>query len=162
MESIHNPEPGSRAARGQLPRLLPPPRTATEFRNTPGRAYGISLLPEVKGDWLKMNQYNPIPRSIARKLSGRSFRSFNEFRAAFWWEVSQDPVLSEQFKPGNRTLMQRGLAPKTPTSGQYGRHDFWILHHEFELREGGGTYEMENIFVVTPRFHQDIHHGSSN
>ena len=30
------------------------------------------------------------------------------------------------------------------------------LHHVTPIHEGGGVYDLNNIYVVTPRYHQEI------
>ena len=66
--------------------LLGAPKTAAEIRNSAGRASGGLNLPQVTDSWLKGSHgnYGNIPKQVAEKLNGRQFKSFDEFREAFW------------------------------------------------------------------------------
>ena len=32
----------------------------------------------------------------------------------------------------------------------------YVLHHNTPIQRGGGVYDMNNIAVMTPRFHLDV------
>jgi hypothetical protein len=53
-----------------------------------------------------------IPKHLAAKLVGRPFKSFDQFREAFWMAVGHDLILAPQFSKSNQTLMKQGNAPK--------------------------------------------------
>jgi hypothetical protein len=149
--------PGTASTRQQR-RLLRAPRTAAEWRETPGLASGGGDLPEVTGRWLRGTEGNArkIPAQIASRLRGRSFNSWKEFRAAFWKEVAADPDFSSQFSTANQKLMTGGKAPFV-TPGQVtglGRNQqVYNLHHIKAIEEGGAVYDLDNIAVVTPAYH---------
>jgi len=99
-----------------------------------------------------------IPVQIAEQLIGREFKTFNNFREAFWKAVAADPALSAQFNENNLTRMKdRGYAPKTTSAQQHKSQISFILHHVQPIAADGGVYDMDNIRIVTPAAHQKIH-----
>ena len=99
-----------------------------------------------------------IPVQIAEQLIGREFKTFNNFREAFWKAVAADPALSAQFNENNLTRMRdRGYAPKTTSAQQHKSQISFILHHVQPIAADGGVYDMDNIRIVTPAAHQKIH-----
>lgn len=137
-------------------RLLPAARSAKDLRNSPGTATGGETLPEVEGDWLRGTHGNAgrIPKQVADRLRGQSFKSFDEFRAKFWETVADTPELASQFR--NVNTMREGYAPFAPQSQQLGGQMRYILHHRVPIQHGGGVYDLENLMVVTPRYHKEV------
>ena len=86
-----------------------------------------------------------MPGQIARKLSCRSFDSFDSFREAFWKEVANDPGLSAQFSKTNFELMRQGKAPFALRDqhlvGEKGAQGQYILHHRTPIHVGGGALQ---------------------
>lgn len=101
-----------------------------------------------------------IPGQIADKLNGRIFNTFDDFRAAFWTEVSLDPRLAAQFSKSNVSRMEKGFAPIAHPSQHLGKQRSYILHHKQPIQHGGPVYNMSNIVVVTPRLHTKILDGA--
>ncbi len=101
----------------------------------------------------------PVPSQIADQLRGREFTDFDSFRQAFWELVAKDPGLSQQFNDRNLKGMLNGLAPVTPRAGHAGKRIAFELHHIELIKDGGAVYDTDNINVVTPRRHIDIHRG---
>lgn len=130
---------------------------SSKLRYSPGVALGGSELADVTGKWLKGSQGNlgRIPGQVARALQGRQFKNFDEFRSAFWEEVSKNPNLAGQFDPSGRTNMAGGKAPFAVKSQQVGGQKRYVLHHVTPIQRGGGVYDLDNIVVVTPRYHLD-------
>ncbi|MBN1439776.1 MAG: DUF4157 domain-containing protein, partial [Anaerolineales bacterium] len=131
------------------------PAPAATPRNIAGTVSGGARLPPVRAgeDWLRAStrgRIGLIPEQIATQLRGQTFNNFDEFRAAFWQAVENDPVLSSGFNQANRTLMQSGLAPFGP-GGQY------QLHHITPLENGGPLYDLDNLMVVSDEFHISVH-----
>jgi hypothetical protein len=125
--------------------------TATP-RNIQGVVAGGERLPRVPPGEMWMEgtggRVGLVPRQIAERLRGRTFNSFDDFRSAFWREVVADDELSTQFNQSNRTLMSNGQPPFGPgNQGQY------QLHHITPLEHGGSLYDLENIAVVSSRYH---------
>ncbi|CAG7640649.1 RHS repeat-associated core domain-containing protein [Actinacidiphila bryophytorum] len=131
---------------------------ATVLRNSPGAVTGGSRLADVSGQWLKGSAGNAgrIPGQIARALQGREFKSFDDFREAFWEEVSKDPTLAPQFSPSNQTLMSQGKAPFVTDEQAVGGNKRYVLHHVTPIQHGGGVYDLDNLVVVTPQYHARI------
>ncbi|MFE9334929.1 putative T7SS-secreted protein [Streptomyces sp. NPDC006925] len=136
-------------------------KSAKDLRNTPGPATGGSSLPDVSGQWLRGSDGNAgrIPGQVARELQGREFTKFDDFRRAFWEEVSRHPELAEQFDKSGQTAMAGGKSPFTPAS-QHDGQGRYILHHMHPIQHGGGVYDLDNIAVVTPRYHKEILSGN--
>ncbi|WP_432150720.1 RHS repeat-associated core domain-containing protein [Streptomyces sp. bgisy029] len=139
-------------------RELGSPKPATKLRNSHGSSNGGVKLPDVTGKWLKGSHGNAgkFPGQVARKLQGQQFKDFGEFREAFWRSVSSEPSLASQFSPSNRTNMQNGRAPKVSKNQAVGKNNAYVLHHVKPIQHGGGVYDMDNIVIVTPRYHQDV------
>ncbi|SIO87637.1 polymorphic toxin-type HINT domain-containing protein [Nocardiopsis sp. JB363] len=132
--------------------------TATERRNSPGTATGGQNLPQVTGTWLRGTEGNAgrTPRQIADQLEGRSFDTFDQFRGAYWNAVADTPELAGQFAPHQVTRMRNGNAPFAVQNQQVGGQRSYVLHHITPIGRGGGVYDLDNIMVVTPRYHRDI------
>lgn len=127
------------------------------WRSSAGTARGSGK--NISGNWLRGSAGNAgvVPQSVASKLSGRSFGSFNDFRSAFWKSVGNDPKLTTQFSNSNITRMQQGLAPYVHSSQQVGKTKrSYELHHRTPIQHGGGVYDLDNIMIVTPRYHQEV------
>ncbi|WP_338155270.1 HNH endonuclease signature motif containing protein [Tatumella saanichensis] len=102
---------------------------------------------------------SPVPSQIADKLRGRTFANFDQFRRAFWLEVSKEPDLSRQFKRGNSGNINVGKAPAPSESEQVGGKIKYDIHHIKPIIEGGEVYNVDNMGIVTPKRHIDIHRG---
>ncbi len=129
-------------------------------RNKPGKATGKGK--PVNNKWLNnagKDLGSPVPDRIANKLRDKEFKSFDDFRKKFWEEVSKDPELSKQFSRNNNDRMKVGKAPKTRTQDVSGKRTSFELYHEKPISQNGGVYDMDNISVVTPKRHIDIHRG---
>lgn len=101
-----------------------------------------------------------IPAQIADLLRGRDFKNFNEFRAAFWRAVANDELLSKQFSGENLKRMRKdGHSPTSRKQDHHKSHKKFILHHVNPIAKGGSVYDLDNIRVVTPASHQQIHYG---
>ncbi|WP_405798062.1 DUF6531 domain-containing protein [Streptomyces sp. NBC_01506] len=137
-------------------------RTATQLRNSPGATTGGSQLRDVTGTWLRGSAGNAgrIPGQVARALQGREFNTFNDFRRAFWREVADAPELARQFSPSNVSQMADGMAPRVVLDQQTPGQLWYTLHHITPIQHGGGVYDLDNLVVVTPRFHKEILSGS--
>jgi hypothetical protein len=146
---------------GLTPCEIEGPKSAKQIRNSPGAATGGSSLPDVNGQWLRGSEGNAgkIPGQVARELQGREFESFDKFREAFWKEVSRHEELAGQFDKSGQTAMANGKAPFAPSSQHHGQGRY-VLHHVHPIQHGGGVYDLDNLVVVTPRYHKEILDGS--
>jgi len=131
-------------------------------RMRPGKATGGENLPTIAGKWIRGTEGNAgrFPKQIADQLRGMEFNSFDDFRAAFWEKVAADPVLSAYFKPWNKTLMSERKAPfasPSQVTGAGPAQQVFNMHHILSIENGGGVYDMDNILIVSPRYHQSLH-----
>ncbi|WP_372560672.1 HNH endonuclease signature motif containing protein [Yersinia sp. 1652 StPb PI] len=99
----------------------------------------------------------PIPAQIADKLRGRKFSSFDRFRKAFWQEVANDPELAGQFIPRNVTRMKHERSPRARFVDTVGKRRSFEIHHVKHIRDGGDVYNVDNLHVITPKRHIEIH-----
>ena len=102
------------------------------------------------------NNARLIPKSIANELRGKTYNNFDEFRSAFWKAAASDPNLSSQFSKSNLKRMQEGYAPIAPANQWLGEQKSYILHHKTPISQGGGVYNVDNLNVVTPRYHKEV------
>ena len=99
-----------------------------------------------------------IPPEIAKKLNGKEFKNFDQFRKKFWKDVGDNTSLAKEFgAQRNRTRMQEGKAPQAPISEQVGKRTSYELHHVKPIKDGGKVYDLDNIVIVSPKKHIEIH-----
>jgi RHS repeat-associated protein len=135
---------------------LPPKKTATQWRNTPGTATGAGFKVRPDRPWLVQGRAGHVPESVAARLAGRTFKNFDEYRAAFWRAVGEDPDLMRQFGRSNQAHILKGEAPYAATSQQIGdqpQYEVFNLHHKKSIESGGAVYDAENILVASPLQH---------
>ncbi|MDI4652541.1 MULTISPECIES: HNH endonuclease signature motif containing protein [Pseudoalteromonas] len=139
---------------------LPPPLSAAVLRTTRGTAWGVKSLPVIKEGtkWLKGSHgsFGKIPRQVGEKLSGKSFNTFSEFRSEFWKQVSKDSVLSKQFNKQNISRMKNGKAPFASETQHNGLNRTFQIHHKKPINQGGSVYSLDNLLVVSPKYHKYI------
>ncbi|UVL47780.1 S-type pyocin domain-containing protein [Pseudomonas moraviensis] len=129
-------------------------------RNDPGVASGYGA--PVAGGWLgaaSQGDGAPIPSQIADQLRGRQFNSFRAFRETFWKAVFNDEKLADLFNATSLNEMKKGKAPIVRVSDSAGARVKYELHHKIGLAEGGDLYNADNINIVTPKAHVEIHKG---
>ena len=130
-------------------------------RHEPGVATGKG--DPVTGIWLGDSARSlgaAIPSRIAAQLVDREFRTFDDFRIAFWKAIANDEVLAKQFSAQNISAMKAsGTAPFAPGQDHYMSHRKYILHHMIPISESGAVYDIDNIRVVTPKAHNSINYG---
>ncbi|WGL99271.1 HNH endonuclease signature motif containing protein [Arsenophonus sp. aPb] len=115
---------------------------------------------EVSGNWLNQAGAElgaPIPRQIADKLRGKKFASFDQFRQAFWQEVAKDNELSRQFNKANLRDISNGLSAYPPVTEQVGGRKKYEIHHVKPISQNGAIYDIDNLRVLTPKRHIEIH-----
>ncbi len=127
-------------------------------RSKPGKVTGQGKDVEWKdGYWLgeasNSGQGQYIPTRIADALRGREFNSFDDFREAFWLEVSKDPDLIAQFGQKNQDRVKKGLAPRALRKGHWKKLRSYTVHHVEEIQYDGAVYDLDNLRIVTPRLH---------
>lgn len=131
-------------------------------RDDPGVASGYGE--PVLGIWLgSASQDNGavIPNQIADKLRGQNFSSFRAFREALWRAAIADSELSKQFTANNIQEMKNGRAPFSRKDDRSGGKVKFELHHVNRVSRGGKIYDIENIRIVTPKRHSELHKGGN-
>lgn len=135
-------------------------RHAVTSRSTPGKATGGHTLRYIQeGEtWLRGTASNAgkVPKQIADKLRDLEFKSWNHFRRTFWKEVANDPVLCKSFDVDDLLLMNKGYAPEVVEEQFVGKLNKYTLHHINPIHNGGKVYNIDNIMIVTPRYHQEM------
>lgn len=129
-------------------------------RNDPGVASGYGE--PVPSRWLEaaaQGEGAAIPSQIADKLRGKEFKSFRVFRDTFWKTVFNDGKLADLFNATSLNEMKKGKAPIVRFSDTAGARVKYELHHKVGLAEGGDLYNADNINIVTPKAHVEIHKG---
>jgi hypothetical protein len=127
-------------------------------RDDPGVATGVGQ--SVSGVWLgdaARGEGAPIPAHIADQLRSREFRNFHGFRRAFWRAIAADPELRVQFTPIDLHLMKYGKAPLAHLPDRNGGRTKFEIHHVVEVAQGGAVYEMDNLVLMTPKRHIELH-----
>lgn len=127
-------------------------------RHDPGTVTGVGK--DVSGIWLVgagEGLGSPIPQEVADQLRGKSYSSFDSFRRALWKAVARSSSLTGQFVENNVDRMREGKAPKVRYKDRAGKRSSFELHHIDEVAQGGRVYDVDNLTVVTPKFHIDIH-----
>ncbi|MGW0828430.1 golvesin C-terminal-like domain-containing protein [Streptomyces sp. NPDC002845] len=141
----------------KAPRQLDNIKKAADLRKAPGGVVGGGKLPDVEGKWLRGSAGNAgkVPGQVARALQGREFKNWDDFRKAFWTEVSKVPELAKQFGDRDYYRMQHGAAPKVDPTQAVGKNNSYVLHHRTPIHDGGGVYDLDNLVIATPRYHAE-------
>lgn len=136
-----------------------PARTATQLREMPGVASGGGGLVDPTS-MLRGSEGNVgvIPREVAVGLSGRQFGSLRNFREAFWRAVADSRYGAEfqRVNVRNLTRMRKGWAPLVSASQMSEGQFKYVLHHKRPISQGGGVYDLDNLAVLTPRYHDEV------
>ncbi|WP_420708469.1 HNH endonuclease signature motif containing protein [Pseudomonas sp. LY10J] len=99
----------------------------------------------------------PVPASVAERLRGRSFASFDSFRRAFWREVGREQGLISNWATRNQDFVRKGNAPQVRKEERRGRRVAYEIHHVKQISEGGEVYDLDNLVVLTPNAHIKQH-----
>lgn len=118
-----------------------------------GRILGGDLLAEGKEEEFA------ILANVARKLQGKEFRNFGAFRRQLWKAIALNNELSEKLDNFSLSIMQKGLAPIVPKNERVGGRIKYEIHHVLEISKGGGVYDLNNMIILSPQHHIDIHRG---
>ncbi|WP_413793142.1 MULTISPECIES: S-type pyocin domain-containing protein [unclassified Pseudomonas] len=127
-------------------------------RYEPGTVTGAGQ--EVGENWLGSTEHGvgaPVPREIANLLRGQDFRDFDAFREKFWKRVANDEKLSAQFSRSNLKLMRNGAAPFTIPDDHVGERNKFEIHHIQWISKGGAVYDLDNLSIMTPKEHIELH-----
>ena len=115
----------------------------------PGTSIGNGK--NVTGTWLRGTERNAglFPKSVADKLKGKTFTSFDDFRNQFWKAVADEPSLGSQFDANSIQRMKGGLAPFTDISQQIGGMKNYVLHHKTPINQGGALLFTQHFYKNT-------------
>jgi hypothetical protein len=142
---------------GESLKSLPKPKTVgLKPRMTPGTA--TMSNPLVNHPTLLRGTHGNagfIPTDIGAKLAGKEFKSFDEFRGAFWKTVA-DSKYAGEFKMAQLSKMKDGYAPPAPATQSLGKRGAYELHHQTPIQHGGGVYDLNNLIITTPRYHKEV------
>ena len=132
-------------------------KALAQLRRLPGVAKGVGKMVQ-GGRWLRGSNANAgyAPASVAKQLAGRNFKTFDEFRKEFWKAVAEDVELAASFKANDLARMRNGNAPLVDKAQSLGSRRSYELHHAKPIQHGGDVYDLDNIVVVTPRYHKEI------
>jgi len=90
---------------------------------------------------------------------GKEFSSFDKLRGAIYDGIGNSAYAGE-FSSSNQTLMQSSRAPYAPDSLQTGdsyNQLKYNAHHIKPVEDGGDVYNLDNIELVAPKTHDEIH-----
>ena len=88
-----------------------------------------------------------------------NINSFDELRREIYNGIAGTQYVGE-FCPSNQTLMSQGKAPVAPQSLQTGDNYNQIkynIHHIKPVEDGGDVYNLDNLIIVAPKTHDEIH-----
>ena len=128
------------------------------LRHNPGQVTGKGQ--KVSGIWLSVANVgsgSPVPSQIADRLRGLTFANFDQFRKAFWLEVSKDPELSKQFRGSNQVHIRKGNSPFIRDAERAGGRERYEIHHIVPISQGGDVFNVDNMGITTPKRHIEIH-----
>lgn len=129
-------------------------------RDDAGTAIGDGEV--ISGVWLgaaSQSEGAAIPRQVADELRGKEFSNFRAFRESLWKAVARDADLAKQFTTNNIQEMKNGRAPFPRKIDRLGGQVKFELHHVNQISKGGEVYGIDNIRIVTPKRHSEIHKG---
>ena len=96
---------------------------------------------------------------IADKLREKQYNNFDEFRNDFWKAVAETDYANEFLingDPKNYYRMKNGGAPLVVSNQAINGSFTYQLHHIIPINQGGSVYSVDNLVVVTPRYHAEI------
>ncbi|HWH85162.1 MAG TPA: S-type pyocin domain-containing protein [Pseudomonas sp.] len=129
-------------------------------RNDPGVASGYGE--PVANGWLEaatQGEGAAIPSRIADQLRGKQFNDFRAFRETFWKAVSADVELAMWFDPNSLSAMSKGRSAFVRAGDRVGKRVKLELHHVSSLSDGGQLYDIDNLRLLTPKQHLEVHKG---
>ncbi|WP_110973358.1 S-type pyocin domain-containing protein [Pseudomonas huaxiensis] len=98
----------------------------------------------------------PLPTRVADKLRGQIYGRWDKMREAIWKAIATDPDLSEHFKEVSLNKMRNGGSPYA-VEGAVGKRRVLELHHIQPIADGGAVYDVDNLVIMTPSAHVDVH-----
>lgn len=131
-------------------------------RNMPGVVKGKGQL--ITGTFLTAGNREgvPIPQQVASKLRGKKYSSWAAFRRRLWQTIGRSPLFESEFMPAELLSMRRGLAPLAELDERVGKKIKYEIHHVKRIADGGDVYDIDNLRIVSPKFHQSLHKRNRN
>lgn len=136
---------------GPVARIL----KASVKRAEPGIVEGADLLKSYEKISRGQGQIILIPKEVGKKLEGKQFKNFDAFRSEFWIEMSKSKYAKE-FSKSNISNMSKGNSPIAVEEQWLGARSRYELHHKKPIWDGGDVYNLDNLVIVSPRYHQEI------
>lgn len=99
----------------------------------------------------------PIPTRIADQLRGRAYSRWAKMREAIWKALAADPELSKYFDEASLDNMRDGGAAFCPEAGRVGSRQTYNIHHVHPVARSGSVYDLDNLIIMTPKAHIDLH-----
>ncbi|MHA6198345.1 S-type pyocin domain-containing protein [Pseudomonas wadenswilerensis] len=99
----------------------------------------------------------PIPPQIADQLRGRTFSRWRQLRRAIWKAIGEDAELRNRFSAAQQDSLKNRRSPVVPSSQRVGGRKVYELHHIHPIAKGGAVYDLDNLIIMTPREHIDLH-----
>lgn len=63
---------------------------------------------------------------------------------------------AKEFSESNISNMLKGNAPMVIKEQRLGSRSRYELHHKKPIWDGGDVYNLDNLVIVSPRYHQEI------
>lgn len=159
--------PGLTAARNLGQRIVSHPRVASTFASIARRTPGVTTASEVlhsPAQLMRGTGANAglIPREVGDALVGRTYGSFNTLRRNIWRQIA-DSRYAEEFAridARNMERMRRGFPPLAAEAERIGRGSgsYYQLHHLHNVADGGPVYDLSNLVIASPLFHNGVFH----
>ncbi|MFK0086663.1 hypothetical protein ACIQUS_05140 [Pseudomonas sp. NPDC090755] len=73
--------------------------------------------------------------------------------------VANSEQFAGQFDHADLIMMRRGLAPLALPNERVGRRVKYEIHHKQRIAEGGGVYDLDNMIILSPKFHIEARKG---
>ena len=139
-----------------LPRLL-----AKKKKNTPGIVTGSATSSKPKMNKIRSDDLTiiNIPPEIAKDLIDKQFDTFDELKVEIYKKIGNSKYANE-FILGNQKTMKSVKAPFAPVSLQTGKNFNQVkynIHHRIPVENGGDVYNLDNLIIVAPKIHDEIH-----
>ena len=136
--------------------------SASQKKNTPGIVTGLftSSVP-LTGNTIRNSDFTTIaiPQEVAQQLVGNEFSSFDELRGAIYEAIGNSSYAAE-FSTRNQNFMlglQAPYAPRNLQTGESYSQQKYNIHHVKPVEDGGDVYNLDNLEIVAPKTHDEIH-----
>ena len=136
--------------------------SASQKKNTPGIVTGLftSSVP-LTGNTIRNSDFTTIaiPQEVAQQLVGKEFSSFDELRGAIYEAIGNSSYAAE-YSTRNQNFMlglQAPYAPRNLQTGESYSQQKYNIHHVKPVEDGGDVYNLDNLEIVAPKTHDEIH-----